>query len=230
MLRNLVFLFFLFTTFEAFSQGSTCATATLLTTSTTPTCTTYSTTASTGGSVCTGAGFGGSGFNNWFKICTNSSASCIELDLTPITLTGAQSFQLYSVCGGTLVAGQNGSNTCFNTTGTTTWTSAGLSLAPNTCYYLNIWTKNSGTFSLCSKSLIKPNNDECSGATNITTTPISANNYCYTPALTDPAPATTFAFLDATTVLSRALTELGIYPAVDPLDSTSRILDPTVVG
>jgi F0F1-type ATP synthase beta subunit len=48
--------------------------------------------------------------------------------------------------------------------------------------------------------------------------------------LTDPAPATTFAFLDAQTVLSRALTELGIYPAVDPLDSTSRILDPTVVG
>ena len=54
----------------------------------------------------------------------------------------------------------------------------------------------------------------------------------YVPAddLTDPAPATTFAFLDATTVLSRALTELGIYPAVDPLDSTSRILDPTIVG
>jgi F-type H+-transporting ATPase subunit beta len=48
--------------------------------------------------------------------------------------------------------------------------------------------------------------------------------------LTDPAPATAFAHLDATTVLSRALTELGIYPAVDPLDSTSRILDPQVVG
>jgi len=48
--------------------------------------------------------------------------------------------------------------------------------------------------------------------------------------LTDPAPATTFAHLDATTVLSRALTELGIYPAVDPLDSTSRMLDPTIVG
>ena len=48
--------------------------------------------------------------------------------------------------------------------------------------------------------------------------------------LTDPAPATTFAHLDATTVLSRALTELGIYPAVDPLDSTSRILDPIIVG
>ena len=54
----------------------------------------------------------------------------------------------------------------------------------------------------------------------------------YVPAddLTDPAPATTFAHLDATTVLSRALTELGIYPAVDPLDSTSRMLDPVVVG
>ncbi|MFI5394859.1 MAG: F0F1 ATP synthase subunit beta [Candidatus Binatia bacterium] len=54
----------------------------------------------------------------------------------------------------------------------------------------------------------------------------------YVPAddLTDPAPATTFAHLDATTVLSRALTEIGIYPAVDPLDSTSRILDPGVVG
>lgn len=54
----------------------------------------------------------------------------------------------------------------------------------------------------------------------------------YVPAddLTDPAPATTFAHLDATTVLSRAISELGIYPAVDPLDSTSRILDPLVVG
>ncbi len=54
----------------------------------------------------------------------------------------------------------------------------------------------------------------------------------YVPAddLTDPAPATTFAHLDATTVLSRALTEIGIYPAVDPLDSTSRILDPNIVG
>ncbi|ABZ83470.1 ATP synthase f1, beta subunit [Heliomicrobium modesticaldum Ice1] len=54
----------------------------------------------------------------------------------------------------------------------------------------------------------------------------------YVPAddLTDPAPATAFAHLDATTVLSRAIAELGIYPAVDPLDSTSRILDPHVVG
>jgi F-type H+-transporting ATPase subunit beta len=48
--------------------------------------------------------------------------------------------------------------------------------------------------------------------------------------LTDPAPATSFAHLDATTVLSRAIAEKGIYPAVDPLDSTSRILDPRVVG
>ncbi len=54
----------------------------------------------------------------------------------------------------------------------------------------------------------------------------------YVPAddLTDPAPATTFSHLDATTVLSRQIAELGIYPAVDPLDSTSRILDPNVVG
>jgi F-type H+-transporting ATPase subunit beta len=54
----------------------------------------------------------------------------------------------------------------------------------------------------------------------------------YVPAddLTDPAPATTFSHLDATTVLSRQLAELGIYPAVDPLDSTSRILDPAIVG
>jgi F-type H+-transporting ATPase subunit beta len=54
----------------------------------------------------------------------------------------------------------------------------------------------------------------------------------YVPAddLTDPAPATAFAHLDATTVLSRQIAELGIYPAVDPLDSTSRILDPQVIG
>ena len=54
----------------------------------------------------------------------------------------------------------------------------------------------------------------------------------YVPAddLTDPAPATTFAHLDATTVLSRAISELGIYPAVDPLDSTSRLMDPSILG
>ncbi len=54
----------------------------------------------------------------------------------------------------------------------------------------------------------------------------------YVPAddLTDPAPATTFAHLDATTVLSRAISELGIYPAVDPLDSNSRLMDPSIVG
>lgn len=54
----------------------------------------------------------------------------------------------------------------------------------------------------------------------------------YVPAddLTDPAPATAFAHLDATTVLNRSITELGIYPAVDPLESTSRILDPLIVG
>src|SRR5207249_5062938 len=48
--------------------------------------------------------------------------------------------------------------------------------------------------------------------------------------LTDPAPATAFAHLDATTVLSRSIAEKGIYPAVDPLDSTSRMLDPRIVG
>ena len=61
---------------------------------------------------------------------------------------------------------------------------------------------------------------------------ITAVQCVYVPAddLTDPAPATTFAHLDGTVVLSRQIAELGIYPAVDPLDSTSRILDPNVVG
>ena len=61
---------------------------------------------------------------------------------------------------------------------------------------------------------------------------ITSEQAVYVPAddLTDPAPATTFTHLDATTVLSRKITELGIYPAVDPLESTSRILDPHVVG
>ena len=61
---------------------------------------------------------------------------------------------------------------------------------------------------------------------------ITSAQAVYVPAddLTDPAPATTFAHLDATTVLARSIAELGIYPAVDPLDSTSRILDPLIVG
>ncbi len=68
--------------------------------------------------------------------------------------------------------------------------------------------------------------------TSTKTGSITSIQAVYVPAddLTDPAPATTFAHLDATTVLSRAISELGIYPAVDPLDSTSRILDPAVVG
>jgi F-type H+-transporting ATPase subunit beta len=61
---------------------------------------------------------------------------------------------------------------------------------------------------------------------------ITSAQAVYVPAddLTDPAPATTFAHLDATLVLSRAIAEKGIYPAVDPLDSTSRILDPQILG
>ncbi|RME06684.1 MAG: F0F1 ATP synthase subunit beta, partial [Deltaproteobacteria bacterium] len=68
--------------------------------------------------------------------------------------------------------------------------------------------------------------------TSTTKGSITSVQAIYVPAddLTDPAPATTFSHLDATTVLSRQIAELGIYPAVDPLDSTSRILDPQVVG
>merc|ERR1712118_259531 len=68
--------------------------------------------------------------------------------------------------------------------------------------------------------------------TSTTKGSITSVQAIYVPAddLTDPAPATTFAHLDATTVLSRQIAELGIYPAVDPLDSNSRILDPRVVG
>ncbi len=68
--------------------------------------------------------------------------------------------------------------------------------------------------------------------TSTKTGSITSVQAIYVPAddLTDPAPATSFAHLDATTVLSRAISELGIYPAVDPLDSTSRILDPAIVG
>jgi F-type H+-transporting ATPase subunit beta len=68
--------------------------------------------------------------------------------------------------------------------------------------------------------------------TSTTKGSITSVQAIYVPAddMTDPAPATAFTHLDATSVLSRALTEIGIYPAVDPLDSTSRILDPQVVG
>jgi len=68
--------------------------------------------------------------------------------------------------------------------------------------------------------------------TSTTNGSITSVQAVYVPAddLTDPAPATTFSHLDATTVLSRKISELGIYPAVDPLDSTSRILTPDVVG
>jgi F-type H+-transporting ATPase subunit beta len=68
--------------------------------------------------------------------------------------------------------------------------------------------------------------------TSTTKGSITSVQAIYVPAddLTDPAPATTFTHLDATTVLSRQISEMGIYPAVDPLDSTSKILDPQVVG
>jgi F-type H+-transporting ATPase subunit beta len=68
--------------------------------------------------------------------------------------------------------------------------------------------------------------------TSTKTGSITSFQAVYVPAddLTDPSPATTFAHLDATLVLSRQVAELGIYPAVDPLDSTSRILDPLVIG
>jgi F-type H+-transporting ATPase subunit beta len=68
--------------------------------------------------------------------------------------------------------------------------------------------------------------------TSTTDGSITSLQAVYVPAddLTDPAPATTFAHLDSTVVLSRALSELGIYPAVDPLDSTSTVLDPNIVG
>ncbi|XP_044737707.1 ATP synthase subunit beta, mitochondrial-like [Chrysoperla carnea] len=68
--------------------------------------------------------------------------------------------------------------------------------------------------------------------TSTTKGSITSVQAIYVPAddLTDPAPATTFAHLDATTVLSRSIAELGIYPAVDPLDSSSRILDPNIIG
>jgi F-type H+-transporting ATPase subunit beta len=68
--------------------------------------------------------------------------------------------------------------------------------------------------------------------TSTKTGSITSFQAVYVPAddLTDPSPATTFAHLDATLVLSRQIAELGIYPAVDPLDSTSRVLDPNVVG
>src|SRR5262249_51496185 len=68
--------------------------------------------------------------------------------------------------------------------------------------------------------------------TSTTKGSITSVQAIYVPAddLTDPAPATTFAHLDATTVLSRSIAELGIYPAVDPLDSTSTMLDPQVLG
>jgi F-type H+-transporting ATPase subunit beta len=68
--------------------------------------------------------------------------------------------------------------------------------------------------------------------TSTTNGSITSVQAIYVPAddITDPAPATTFTHLDATTVLSRQIAELGIYPAVDPLDSTSRLLDPQVIG
>jgi len=68
--------------------------------------------------------------------------------------------------------------------------------------------------------------------TSTTSGSITSIQAVYVPAddLTDPAPATTFAHLDATTVLSRAISELGIYPAVDPLDSSSRLMDPQILG
>ena len=99
------------------------------------------------------------------------------------------------------------------------------------------WKKKSLVGSLIKISVENSFSHTCykSFQERITTTKkgsITSVQAIYVPAddLTDPAPATTFAHLDATTVLSRAIAELGIYPAVDPLDSTSRIMDPNIIG
>ena len=88
------------------------------------------------------------------------------------------------------------------------------------------------SFSLLSNNDCKRNIAPVGAITLCLWRTIAAIQAIYVPAddLTDPAPATTFAHLDATTVLSRGIAELGIYPAVDPLDSTSRIMDPNIIG
>lgn len=89
--------------------------------------------------------------------------------------------------------------------------------------------------SFCQAQALRVADSTCYRQERITTTKkgsITSVQAVYVPAddLTDPAPATTFAHLDATTVLSRGIAELGIYPAVDPLDSKSRMLDPRIVS
>jgi len=183
--------------FSVYSQGTSCTFATELTTNSTETCNTFTSTATSGiAAGCTGGGFGGSGYFSFFKFTTDNSANCVSLDIDSVAYTGAVELTLWSTCSsGTLSEYVSNSISCASSL-PTTFTTTGLVLTPNTTYYLAVWTKNSGTFQICSKKVIPPTNDECSGAMTIESVPTITNNFCYSAGASDPAPATFCALSD----------------------------------
>jgi hypothetical protein len=100
---------------------------------------------------CTGAGYGAGGaWINLFKICTDSSASCINLTMSPLTLSSNSEITLYTTCsssGGTSGYVNNSYKCLSNSSGS--YSTEGLGLSANTCYTAKIWTKDTGTFQIC---------------------------------------------------------------------------------
>lgn len=176
---------------NVFSQGTSCSTAPTLTTNTTETCANFTVTSTTGSAAgCSGSGYGGSGYVSYFKVCTDANANCIKLDFTAGTITGTAEIALYSTCTAGAISGYVANSISCEASLNATWSTTGITLAANTCYYVRVWTKNQGTFSICSKKITPPANDACSGAFTLSETPIHSDNYCYTKNATDPAVGT----------------------------------------
>ena len=159
----------------------------------TNTCSTYRTGPQPGGGAafCTGTGFTSGGWITLLKICTDNNASCINLTITPITLTGNAEIVIYTNCTSSSPSGLiNNSNKCFSG-GSWTYSTEGLGLDSNKCYTFAIWTKDTGTFQICRQLNALPADDSCQGATVVPYLATNYNTSCYTyNAAKEPAPST----------------------------------------
>lgn len=191
---------FLILIFSAFfsivSYAQSCTGVNAGTPSTTEVCSSFGgVTPGSGSSPCAGPGHGGAGQVRIIRFCTNASATCIQFSFSGLSSTDGTAFSLYTGCSGGVLSGLvAGSGACDGNSTTSLYTTAGLGLLPNTCYYLRVWTKNPPSFT--SQVCIKANpatNDFCTGATQISPTPQALNNFCMTAGsnglYTEPPPA-----------------------------------------